>query len=248
MRLRVYNCFLARRRFFVDSIHGGTAELRGEDALHLTRVLRVAPGQVFEISDNSAAYLAEISEARGERVAFRVLEPVETPALPVHIILCVGLVKFDRLEWIVEKATELGAERIQPIETARSEKGLREASVKRSERWRRIARESSQQCRRLAVPEISPAAAFKDCLGLPADLRYFLEESTAPPLTRCLPVVKSAADRIALLTGPEGGWTDSERQAAAAAGWQPVSLGPQVLRTETAVLAALAVIGAAWSA
>jgi 16S rRNA (uracil1498-N3)-methyltransferase len=231
----------------VDAIHGGAAELRGEDALHLTRVLRAAPGQVFEISDNRAAYLAEIAEARGERVVFRVLEPVETAPLPARIVLCVALIKFDRLEWIVEKATELGAERIQPIEAARSEKGLREASRKRAERWRRIARESSQQSRRLFVPEISPAAGFQECLPLAVDHRYFLEESIAPPLSRSLPSAKAASDRIALLTGPEGGWTDPEREAAAAAGWQPVSLGPQILRTETAVLAALAVIGAAWS-
>lgn len=239
---------MARRRFFVDAIHGGAAELRGEDAAHLTRVLRAAPGQVYEISDNRAAYLAEIAEARGERVVFRVLEPLETPALPARIILCVALIKFDRLEWIVEKATELGVERIQPIEAARTDKGLREASAKRSDRWRRIARESSQQCRRVSVPEISPAAAFHQCLDLAADRRYFLEEATAPPLARSLPSAKAASDRIALLTGPEGGWTDSERQAAEAAGWQPVSLGPRILRTETAVLAALAVIGAAWSA
>jgi len=213
----------------------------------LTRVLRAAPGQVYEISDSRAAYLAEISEARGGRVVFRVLEPVETPALPVRMILCVALIKFDRLEWIVEKATELGVEQIQPIAAARSERGLREASVKRAERWRRIARESSQQSRRVSAPEIPPAIAFEDCLALAADRRYFLEESAAPPLTRCLPSTKTATDRVALMTGPEGGWTDSERQAAAAAGWQPVSLGPQILRTETAALAALAVIGSAWS-
>ncbi len=238
---------MARRRFFVDSIHGGAAELRGEDAHHLTRVLRAAPGQVYEISDNRTAYLAEIAEAAGERVVFRVLDPVETPALPVRIVLCVALIKFDRLEWIVEKATELGVERIQPVEAARSEKGLREASRKRAERWRKVARESSQQSRRLSVPEISAALPFPECLALSADHRYFLDESVAPPLLSSLPSVKAASDRVALLTGPEGGWTDSERQSSAAAGWRSVSLGPRILRTETAVLAALAVIGAAWS-
>ncbi len=210
-------------------------------------MLRVSPGQVYEISDNRAAYLAEIAEARGERVVFRVLEPVATPALPVRIVLCVALIKFDRLEWIIEKATELGAERIQPIEAARSEKGLREASRKRAERWRRIARESSQQSRRLSVPELSDTTGFEECLALEADHRYLLDESVAPPVARSLPPLKAASDRVAILTGPEGGWTDSERRAAVTAGWQPVSLGPQILRTETAVLAALAVIGTAWS-
>src|SRR5262245_44448745 len=124
------------------------AELRGEEARHLTRVLRVEPGQRFELSDNRTAYLAEIAEARGERVVFRVLEPIAAPELPVRITLCAALIKFDRFEWIVEKATELGVEKILPVETARVEKGLLEASRKRSERWTRIARESSQQSRR----------------------------------------------------------------------------------------------------
>src|SRR5436190_21470939 len=99
---------LARRRFFVDQIRGGTAELRGDEARHLTRVLRVEPGQRFEISDNGAVYLAEVVEARGERVVFRVQEPVDSPPPPVAVTLCAALIKFDRCEWIVEQATELG--------------------------------------------------------------------------------------------------------------------------------------------
>ena len=153
---------MARRRFFVESILGGTAELRGEEARHLTRVLRVETGQRFEISDNRTAWLAEVSEARGDRVVFRVIEPVESPAAPVRITLIAAIVKFDRFEWIVEKATELGVERILPMEAARTEKGLLDASQKRAERWRRIARESSQQARRATVPEILPSARFGD--------------------------------------------------------------------------------------
>src|SRR3954452_802175 len=147
---------MARRRFFVDSIRGGQAELRGEEARHLTRVLRVESGQRFEISDNRTAYLAEIVEARGERVVFRVESELESPPPVLPITLCAALVKFDRFEWIVEKATELGVATILPVETVRSEKGLFEASRKRSERWQRIARESSQQSRRVTLPEILP--------------------------------------------------------------------------------------------
>lgn len=222
------------------------AELRGEDARHLTRVLRAEAGQRYEISDGKAAYLAEIAEARGPRVVFRVIEPLDTPATPLHITLCAALIKFDRFEWIVEKATELGVERILPVEAERSGKGLLEASRKRSERWSRIARESSQQSRRLRAPEIAPAVRFEQCLAEQADYRYFLEEAAAPPLWRVLRV--SPACRAALLTGPEGGWTDAERQLAAAAGWQPVSLGPRVLRAETAAMAAIAVLVNAWIA
>jgi 16S rRNA (uracil1498-N3)-methyltransferase len=231
---------LARRRFFVDAVRGGMAELRGEDARHLARVLRAEVGQRYEISDGKVAYLAEIAEARGPRVVFRVIEPLDTPATPLHITLCAALIKFDRFEWIVEKATELGVERILPVEAERSGKGLLEASRKRSERWARIAREASQQSRRLRAPEIAPAVRFEQCLAEQADYRYFLEETAAPPLLRVLRM--SPACRAALLTGPEGGWTDAERQLAGAAGWLAVSLGPQVLRAETAAMAAIAVL------
>jgi 16S rRNA (uracil1498-N3)-methyltransferase len=224
------------------------AELRGDEARHLTRVLRVEAGQRFEVSDNRNAYLAEIVEARGERVVFRILEPIESAELPVRITLCAALIKFDRFEWMVEKATELGVERILPVEASRSEKGLREASRKRAERWARIARESSQQSRRVRAPEILDAVGFEECGAVEADYRFFLEEAGAPPLMHALPVHRERSARVAVLVGPEGGWTDTERQFVPAAGWQPVSLGPQVLRAETAAAAALAVLVNAWMA
>jgi 16S rRNA (uracil1498-N3)-methyltransferase len=230
---------LARRRFFVDSIRGGQAELRGDEARHLTRVLRVEQGQHFEISDNGAVYLAEVSEARGDRVIFRIESPIESPPPPARVILCAAIIKFDRFEWIVEKATELGVESILPVETTRVEKGLFDASRKRAERWQRIARESSQQSRRARLPEILPAVRFEAALQTAADSRIFLEEATAPPLLR---VLAPRAETVALLIGPEGGWTDRERELAAAAGWSAASLGPQVLRAETAATAALAVV------
>ena len=224
------------------------AELRGDDARHLTRVLRVEPGQRFEISDNRAAYLAEVAEARGERVVFRVIEPIESPLIAVRLTLIAAIVKFDRFEWMVEKATELGVHRILPMEAERTEKGLFEASHKRADRWRRVARESSQQSRRVSVPEILPPVRFAAALAEQADYRYFLEESAAPPLLRLLPEQRRPADHVAILLGPEGGWTDGERRSADAAGWQSVSLGPLILRAETAAAAALAVVGNAWMA
>ena len=220
--------------------------MRGDDARHLTRVLRVEAGQRFEITDNQSAYLAEVEEARGERVRFRIVEPIDTVPPPVRITLCAALIKFDRFEWIIEKATELGVDRILPVEAARSEKGLYDASRKRSERWARIARESSQQSRRVRSPEILPAARFDAALQTAADHRFFLDEASPPPLLKLLPETRSAADRVAVLTGPEGGWLESERTAAAAGGWKPASLGPLILRAETAAGAALAVLVNAW--
>lgn len=242
----LYNRILARRRFFVNAVDNGTAELQGDDARHLTRVLRAEAGQQYEISDNQSAYLAEIVEARGDRVQFRVIEPIETPPPPVLITLCAALIKFDRFEWIIEKATELGVDRVLPVHATRSDKGLMEASRKRSERWNRIARESGQQSRRVRAPEILPAVRFDRSLATEADYRYFLEEATAPALLRMLPGSRSASDRVALLVGPEGGWIDAERHAAANTNWQPASLGPQLLRAETAAAAAIAIIINAW--
>ena len=221
--------------------------MRGEDARHLTRVLRVEPGQLFEISDNRRAWLAEIVEARGERVSLRVLEPVASPPLPAEITLCAALVKFDRFEWMVEKATECGVARIVPVEAERSEKGLREASSKRRERWTRIAREAAQQSRRVSVPEIAQTVRFAECLRVPAPWRYFLDEGAAPPLGRVLPEARTAGEPIAAAIGPEGGWTDDERRAAEAAGWKAASLGPTILRTETAAVAVLSVLMNAWA-
>jgi 16S rRNA (uracil1498-N3)-methyltransferase len=237
---------LARRRFFVDAIRGGMAELSGDDARHLTRVLRAEPGQRYEITDGQAAYLAEVAEARGQRVVFRAIEPIRSAAPAVRIALCAALVKFDRFEWTIEKATELGVETILPVEAARSEKGLLEASRKRAARWERIARESSQQARRVAAPRILEAVPFERALAQPAGHRYFLEETAAPPLLQVLPADKAAGASVALLVGPEGGWTAAERAQAAPAGWQAAGLGPLVLRAETAAIAALAVIGNAW--
>jgi 16S rRNA (uracil1498-N3)-methyltransferase len=247
-----YNGGVGRRRFFVDAIHDGIAELRGEDAWHVARVLRAAPGQHYEISDNRSAWLAEVVEAQAGRVVFRVMEPVGGAAIPVQVTVCASLIQFAHFEWMIEKATELGAARILPVDAARSEKGLAEASRKRSERWMRIARESSQQCRRVNAPEILPAVRLEDALATTGASRYFLDEGPAPPLAGVL--AKSFASPqdghadAAVLVGPEGGWTDAERHAAISSGWRAVSLSPLVLRAETAVAAALAILVNVWQA
>jgi 16S rRNA (uracil1498-N3)-methyltransferase len=166
--------------------------------------------------------------------------------------LLASIIKFDRFEWIVEKATELGVERIVPIAAARTEEGLFDASVKRTERWRRIARESSQQSRRVRMPQILPAVRFERALAAtadsrPFDHRGFLDESVAaPPLLSTLPTARNVTDQIAVLLGPEGGWTDAERSQAIASGWRAASLGAQILRAETAAVAALAILANAW--
>ena len=237
---------MARRRFFVDGVHSGRAEIRGDDAHHLTRVLRVEAGQKYEISDNGNVYLAEVEAARKDLVSFSIVAKLPAPKAAVRITVGAALIKFDRFEWVVEKATEIGAERIVPVAATRTEKGLFEASAKRRERWIRIAHEASQQARRAQLPKIDPAVKFNACLATQADCRLFLEENAAPPLLDVLSATRTAADHVAVLTGPEGGWTDAERSQAASAGWQAVSLGPAILRAETAAATALGIVVAAW--
>jgi 16S rRNA (uracil1498-N3)-methyltransferase len=237
---------MARRRFFVDSVHSGHARITGEDAHHLTRVLRVEAGQKFEISDNRVVYLAEVESARKDVVAFTILERMEAPEPVFHTTLLVSLIKFEHFEWMIEKATELGVECIVPVEAERSEKGLAQAAAKRLERWKRIAREASEQSRRVRLPEIEACIGLPAALGTAADYRYMLEERTAPPILRALPGERRPQDRVALLVGPEGGWTDRERQAISEAGWTAVSLGREILRAETAAIAGLAILNAAW--
>jgi 16S rRNA (uracil1498-N3)-methyltransferase len=238
---------MARRRFFVDVVHESRAELAGEDARHLRQVLRAEIGQCYELSDNHGVYLAEIEAVGPSRVSFRVLEELAAPPPAVRVTLLLALIKFDRFEWAIEKATELGVETILPVEAERSEKGLRRAAEKRIERWRRIARESSEQARRARLPEVLPPARFEDALAGGAAYSYFLEEQAgACPILAALPARREPTDAVRLLAGPEGGWTDAERALARGAGWTPVSLGPTILRTETAALAALAIVGGAW--
>jgi 16S rRNA (uracil1498-N3)-methyltransferase len=237
---------MARRRFFVEAIQRGHARITDQDAHHLTRVLRVEPGQKFEISDNRNVYLAEVETARKDLVSFAILNEIDAPEPVVHTDLFAALIRFERFEWLLEKATELGVDRVTPIQTDRSEKGLEHAAEKRLGRWSRIAREASEQSRRTRLPEIESAIRLEDALQAGEGYRYALEEAEAPPILSVLPDTRQPGDRVALLVGPEGGWTDRERAAIAAAGWKPVSLGQNILRAETAALAALAIVNAAW--
>lgn len=240
---------MARRRFFVPEIRRGLAELTGPDAEHLVRVLRAEAGQVYEISDNQDLYLAEIETARKSIVSFRVKEKLPLPAPAVTIILVAALFKFDRFEWLVEKATELGVTAIQPFEATRTEHGLAQASHKRRPRWEKIALEASQQSRRAHLPQIESTVRFAKAIEQTAGTKLLLDEdASAPPILHRLPHERAASDQVSLLLGPEGGWTPEEREAAQAAGWLPCSLGTTILRAETAAVAGLAVIQAAWAA
>ena len=231
-----------RRRFFVERFTGHSAVIEGETAHHLGRVLRAQQGQLYELSDGERVWLARIERVARERVDFAFVEdlPAHPPAVDVTLLLSV--VKFDAFEWAIEKATELGVSTIVPMAAARSEKALLAAAGKRAERWRKLLVEASQQSRRVRVPTLESVKLPDDALSAErAGPRLLLSErADAPSLRSVLSGVTQTAATLAI--GPEGGWTDGELEVARQAGFQEASLGKLILRTETAVIAALASI------
>ena len=240
-----------RRRFFVDEFTGTTAVIEGDTAHHLGHVLRAETGQLYELSDGSSAWLASIESVSRGRLEFALLEQLPAPQPTADVILLLSIVKFDAYEWAIEKATELGVRRIIPLAAARSEKGLLAAARKRSDRWQKILLQASQQSRRLRIPQLDelakPSQAFA---AQTAGFRLLLSErSDASSIRKSLGGSTPATPPIsaALAVGPEGGWTDDELIAARAAGFLEASLCQLILRTETAVIAALAALNFALS-
>jgi 16S rRNA (uracil1498-N3)-methyltransferase len=228
-----------RRRFFVDAFDADRAVVTGEAAHHLGRVLRAEPGQLYELSDGRSVRLGKIETSGRDRVEFVLLEPVPVRFSCLEKTLLLAVVKFDAFEWALEKSTELGVNRIVPLAAARSEKGLLAAAGKRAARWEKIVFESSQQSRRVQLPVLEPVQKLARALaGETTGLKVILSErAEARPLRE---IFRSAANSVVLAVGPEGGWTDQELATARQTGFQEASLGPLILRTETAVTAVLA--------
>jgi len=243
-----------RRRFFVDRFESNSAFLHGDSASHLGRVLRAERGQLYELSDGECVWLAKIERIalakRGaSRIEFSLVEPLPATTPRLHIDLFLAVVKFDRFEWCLEKATELGATNITPLAAARTDKPLLAAAKNRQQRWKRILLESAQQARRLKLPALHELATPRTALLQSREgLKIVLSESRdSPSLGAVLKNSKSGVSTAALAIGPEGGWTEDEISAARSAGFVEASLGENILRTETAVLAALAMVSFALS-
>jgi 16S rRNA (uracil1498-N3)-methyltransferase len=242
---------MARRRFFVNKVRRGVAELTGSDAEHLVRVLRAEAGQQFEICDNQSTFLAEIVAAQKSLVRFRILEELASPPAAAVVQLYPALFKFDRFEWMIEKITELGVTSIHPFAATRSERGLAEAARKRLSRWTRIGLEASQQARRHRLPEIHGPVSLEEVLAGAGGFCLFLDEDRSAPaihdvIKDSLPE-RSANDVVSMISGPEGGWTTEERQLTIERGWLACSLGSTILRAETAIIAGLSIVNALWN-
>lgn len=233
---------MTRRRWIADKFTDTTASLTGDQALHLARVLRAAPGQIFDVVANGFLRRATVVNVSEQEVTFALGEELETEAaLPVHLLL--AIIKFDHYEWGLEKLTELGAAHITPVIARRTEKHLAQAAAKRVDRWRKIALEAAKQSRRSDLPQIDDPLPLKQALiQVNAPTKLLLAETEQEnPLTAGL---KDAAGRIALAIGPEGGWTAEEMALFSETGWRHVTLGPRILRAETAAIAALSICSA----
>jgi 16S rRNA (uracil1498-N3)-methyltransferase len=240
---------VTRRRWIADTWDEATALIAGEQASHLIRVLRAQPGMEFDVVAGGHVWHSVLAGITGDSVRFNLVAEVEAdPALPVTLLLSVF--KFDRMEWAIEKATELGAERIVPVIARRSEKHLAQAAASRAERWRRVALEASKQARRSDVLQIEKPVALKVAVkDHPEAVRLVLaEQERSTTLHHALQEALDAAGdetpAIRMAAGPEGGWTAEEEALFDSENWKPVSLGPRILRAETAAITAMAVAAA----
>jgi len=241
-----------RRRFFVERFSQNTALIEGETAHHLGRVLRAQLGQLYELSDGNRVFLGRIEAISRDRIDFSLEEEIPSYQPAVQTTLLLSIVKFDAFEWALEKATELGVAAIVPVAAGRSERALVAAAGKRAERWGKILAEASQQSRRVRVPRLLEVARTGQAFsGYQAAQRIMLSERIGAPNLRevlraevlsgdAAHVTEPRLQEAALAIGPEGGWTEEEFELALGAGFQEASLGKLILRTETAVIAALA--------
>jgi 16S rRNA (uracil1498-N3)-methyltransferase len=244
---------MTRRRWIAEHWDEATAILTGTQAEHLVRVLRAEVGMEADVVAGGHVYHAQLAAVEGSvgvagamKARFNLLAEVDAaPALAVTLVMAVY--KFDRMEWAIEKATELGVAAIAPVVARRTEKHLSQAAAKRVERWRRIAHEAAQQSRRSDVPVIHDPQPLRACVTAANEATRFVlaEQERTTTLRAALEEAIGAAGvempALEFAIGPEGGWAPDEEALFDANGWKAVSLGPRILRAETAAITGLAV-------
>ena len=237
-------------RFFADErgLQGGIAQLGAEDSQHALRVLRLTCGEEIELVCPPQRYLARIEAIGDGIVRVRVVSPLRSTEARAQVTLYQGLPKADKMEWIVQKSTELGACAVQPVAMERCVVRLDgKDAAKKTERWQKIAREADKQCARICVPEVREVkklAALREELRALDLLIVPWEDARDGSVRACVEsVAQLSAPRIGVLIGPEGGISPAEAQwLREEAGGRLVTLGPRILRTETAGLCALTMV------
>ncbi|NLY53704.1 MAG: 16S rRNA (uracil(1498)-N(3))-methyltransferase [Firmicutes bacterium] len=231
-------------RFFLEqALLGRHAVIEGDDAAHIAKVLRLKPGASIEVVAAGRVYLATLTEVSPNRVTAEVGDVLANSGesdLPIHLYQ--SLPKGDKLELVIQKATELGVESITPVVTERVVVKLKPDSLaKRLARWQRIALEAAKQSRRGKIPTIGLPISLGELPPVPqSHLALVAWEEDSAPLRVALSGQDVAA--VHLLVGPEGGLTPREVDWLRERGWRSISLGPRILRTETAPLALLAIV------
>jgi len=231
-------------RFFIDApLALGEHALPEASAHYISRVLRLAVGAAVQLFDGSGQeYRGELIEVGKKTVRVRLQEML--PGMPesrLQIHLGQGLSRGERMDWAIQKATELGAAQITPIISERCEVRLKEERAdKRLSHWRQIAISACEQCGRSVIPIIHPPQLLSDWLTIDTDLKLVLHPVAEPLASHPAPAT------LAFLIGPEGGLSDAEVERARVAGFQSARLGPRVLRTETAPVVALTVAQQLW--
>jgi len=232
-------------RFFIDApLSLGQHELPEAQAHYIGRVLRHAAGDAVQLFDGSGQeFLGELVEVSKKSVRVELRESFAGLAeSPLRLHLGQGLSRGERMDWAIQKATELGAARITPIVSERCEVRLKdERADKRTAHWRQIAISACEQCGRSVLPQIDAPVSLAEWLqATEADLKLVLHPVAEPLASHARP------GSLAFLIGPEGGLSDAEVEQAKAAGFHAARLGPRVLRTETAPVVALSVAQQLW--
>lgn len=244
---------MTANQFFVPAIAEGADRIvvAGDEHRHLARSARVRPGEsVWLIDAAGRRARARVERVGEETTELTVLERQEAEGPGARVVLAQALVEAKKLETIIEKAAELGCVEVVPVTTARSVRAAREREDRKLERWSRIVREAAKQCKGRLVTSVRPPRPLEALLREPLDgLRLFLSEHGGRPLRDVLAgpaAARPAAPSAVLLVGPTGGWTAAEEEAIRAAGFEAVSLGRRILRSETAAVAAAAMILHFW--
>ncbi|MDM5249330.1 16S rRNA (uracil(1498)-N(3))-methyltransferase [Lysinibacillus sp. G4S2] len=239
------------QRYFIETTIE-EARISGEDARHIERVMRMKEGDKIVVVAQNTAYICTITAFEEDEVLVQSTgQTIPSPELPVHVTVACGLPKGDKLELITQKATELGMFALLPFEAERSiVKWDQKKGAKKQERLQKIAKEAAEQAHRTHIPEIHEPISFKQLVKQTANFDVVFiadeEDAKAEKRTRFAEKLKNAYDKksksILIIFGPEGGIARKEADALLQAGAQTMSLGPRILRAETAPLYALSAI------
>jgi 16S rRNA (uracil1498-N3)-methyltransferase len=234
-------------RCFIEALHAGLVEPAAEEAHHLLRVLRARPGDGVQLFDGRGNEVSAVVEDHsGSRVTLRTTGPVVVvPRQVPELVLIQALAKGDRMDWLIEKVTELGADTIRPVVTERVITRLRDgaAAGRRLERYQRVALAATRQCGRAWMPEVVRPGVLEDAVHAAGCDVLFVGALTGNPEPLAAAAGRAAgARRVGLVIGPEGDLTPGELQACLEAGAVPVTFGPRILRVETAAVYGISVL------